>query len=318
LKIEYWLLDISKTMHTDIINYTSCPICNASGIQSVLTAKDYTVSQKEFEIWECQACTFRFTQNVPDAVAINAYYQSENYISHSNTNEGLVNRLYHFVRKQTLARKRRLVAFITKKSGVHGTTPLKLLDIGAGTGAFVQHMQLHGWQTMGIEPDEKARQRAAEAHQANLLPIEELGSIATNTFDAITMWHVLEHVHALHDCINRLKEIIKPGGYIFIAVPNYTCYDADIYKSYWAAYDVPRHLYHFSPASMEQLLENHGLKLHAIKPMWYDSFYISMLSEQYKTGHSNIVKAFFNGAVSNMKAVFSKQYCSSLIYVVGK
>jgi len=116
----------------------------------------------------------------------------------------------------------------------------------------------------------------------------------------------------------QLKKIIKPGGSIFIAVPNYTSYDAGIYKSYWAAYDVPRHLYHFSPVSMKQLLEKNGLKLHIIKPMWYDSFYISMLSEQYKTGHSNIVKAFFNGTISNLKTVFNNEYCSSLIYVVGK
>jgi len=299
-------------MQTSSITYTSCPICNAASIRPVLTAKDYTVSHKEFEIWECETCTLRFTQYVPDVIAINAYYQSENYISHSNTNEGLVNRLYHFVRKQTLARKRRLVVTTTKNP--EG----KLLDIGAGTGAFVQHMQLNGWQATGLEPDEKARQRAAEAHEVNLLPIEELASLSSDTFDAVTMWHVLEHVHALHDCINRLKEIIKPGGFVFIAVPNYTCYDANVYKSYWAAYDVPRHLYHFSPASMKQLFEIHGLKLRSVKPMWYDSFYISMLSEQYKTGHSNIVKAFFNGTTSNLKTVFNKEYCSSLIYVVGK
>src|SRR5882672_1523452 len=253
------ILRLHLIMQTSFITYTSCPACDAKNIQPVITAKDYTVSHNEFEIWECPVCTLRFTQHVPDATTIKAYYQSENYISHTNTNKGLINRLYHFVRKQTLARKRRLVAYPTSKSAGRN-----LLDIGAGTGAFVQHMQLHGWQATGLEPDENARQLAMEAHQVKLLPIEELGSIASNAFDAITMWHVLEHVHALHDCINRLKEIIKPGGSIFIAVPNYTCYDAQIYKSYWAAYDVPRHLYHFSPASIEQLLENHGLKLHAI------------------------------------------------------
>ncbi|MBS1598664.1 MAG: class I SAM-dependent methyltransferase [Bacteroidetes bacterium] len=301
-------------MHTNFINYISCPICHSATIHRVLAAKDYTVSQKEFEIWECSTCTFRFTQNAPDAVAINAYYQSENYISHSNTNKGLVNQLYHAVRKQTLTRKRRLVNARSANNGNSGS----LLDIGAGTGAFVQHMEQHGWKATGLEPDETARQRALEAHQVKLLPIEELNIIPAESFDAITMWHVLEHVHALHDCIRQIKKIIKPTGYIFIAVPNYTSYDAGLYKSYWAAYDVPRHLYHFSPASMEQLLENHGLTLHGIKPMWFDSFYISMLSEQYKTGHSNIVKAFFNGAVSNLKAVFNKEYCSSLIYVIGK
>jgi len=300
-------------MQTSSITYTSCPACEATSIHIVLTARDYTVSHNEFEIWECGVCTLRFTQHAPDAVSIKAYYQSENYISHTNTNKGLVNRLYHFVRKQTLAGKRKLVTAATDKSA--GKT---LLDIGAGTGAFVQHMHLHGWQATGLEPDETARQRAVAVHQVKLLPIEQLNIIEENSFDAITLWHVLEHVHALHNCLQQLKKIIKPGGSIFIAVPNYTSYDAGIYKSYWAAYDVPRHLYHFSPVSMKQLLEKNGLKLHIIKPMWYDSFYISMLSEQYQTGHSNIVKAFLTGFVSNIKAAFNKQYCSSLIYVVGK
>ncbi len=300
-------------MQTSSIVYSFCPVCDADNIYPVLTARDHTVSQKEFEIWECAVCSFRFTQNVPDANAIGAYYQSENYISHSNTNKGLVNRLYHFVRKQTLARKRRLIASATGKSGGKA-----LLDIGAGTGAFVQHMQLYGWQATGLEPDENARQRAVEAHQVKLLPIDELNTIADHSFDAVTLWHVLEHVHALPEYIKQLKKIIKPGGRIFIAVPNYTSYDGGVYKSFWAAYDVPRHLYHFSPASMQRLLEKYGLTLHAIKPMWYDSFYISMLSEQYKTGHSNIVKAFFTGATSNLKALFNKRRCSSLIYVVSK
>jgi len=305
-------------MQISAITHTSCPACFASSIHLVLTAKDYTVSGNEFEIWECAECTVRFTQHAPDAAAIKAYYQSENYISHTNTKKGLVNRLYHFARKQTLAGKRRLVVSSVNKSAGKPLHSGKLLDIGAGTGAFVQHMQMHGWQAMGLEPDEKARQRAAETQQVALLPIETLETMEENSFDAITMWHVLEHVHALPAYLLQLKKIIKPEGVVFIAVPNYTAYDADVYKSYWAAYDVPRHLYHFSPASMKQLLKKYDLRLHAVCPMWFDSFYISMLSEKYKTGHSNIVKAFFTGAVSNIEAAFKKEHCSSLIYVVGK
>lgn len=305
-------------MHTDFINYTSCPVCNAAGIQFVLSAKDYTVSKKDFEIWECSNCTLRFTQGVPDANAINAYYQSENYISHSDTDKGFINRMYHFVRRQTLTRKRKLVVAELKKNAGQENTPGKLLDIGAGTGAFVQHMQKSGWEVVGLEPDATARQRAAEVNQVKLKPIEDLDKLAPNEFDTITMWHVLEHVHALHQCIEQLKKIIKQDGRIFIAVPNYTSNDASIYKNFWAAYDVPRHLYHFSPASMEQLLKIHGLKLQGIKPMWFDSFYISMLSEQYKNGRSNIIRAFFNGAVSNMEAISNNRNCSSVIYVVGR
>jgi len=297
-------------METNLIHYTSCPVCNASEIQSVLTAEDYTVSHKKFQIWECRNCRLRFTQDAPGAASIGAYYQAESYISHSDTNKGLVNQLYHIARKQTLTRKRKLISSYSRD--VKQPT---LLDIGAGTGAFVQHMQQHGWKTTGLEPDERARQRAAKIHHVELLPIEMLQSIPDASCDVITMWHVLEHVHALNDCVAQLKRITKPSGFVFIAVPNYTSQDAAIYQSYWAAYDVPRHLYHFSPTSMKTLLERHTFTLRDIKPMWFDSFYISMLSEQYKTGHSNIVKAFFNGAMSNVKAMSDARNCSSLIYV---
>lgn len=299
-------------MEASSVRYSVCPLCSSPGIQPVLSAKDHTVSGKSFEIWECSACTLRFTQDVPDPSSIGAYYQSENYISHSNTNKGLINRLYHLVRKQTLVNKRRLI------TGATSLPEGRLLDIGAGTGAFVQYMQTYGWQATGLEPDETARKRAAEAHGAQLLPMEEFKQLEKNSFDAITLWHVLEHVHDLHDYMEQLKAILKPAGRIFIAVPNYTSYDAAVYKGYWAAYDVPRHLYHFSPASMKQLLKLHGLQHHDIEPMWFDGFYISLLSGQYKTGRSNIISGFFTGAVSNLKAMFRTERCSSLIYVIGK
>ncbi len=303
-------------MQTTRITYSSCPVCNSTDIHFALSANDHTVSGEQFEIWGCKSCTFRFTQHVPDMQSIGSYYQSENYISHTDTSKGLINRIYHFVRRQTLARKHNLVGSFTGKK--NAAEKKSILDIGAGTGAFVHYMQEHGWQPTGIEPDEGARQKAAGIHHVKLLPADHLNNMAEDSFHAITLWHVLEHVHALDDYLRRLKKIIKPGGRIFIAVPNYTCYDAAVYKGYWAAYDVPRHLYHFSPASMKQLLNKHQLSLLAMRPMWYDSFYISMLSEKYKTGHSNLLKSFFTGAVSNLKAIMDKERCSSVIYILEK
>ena len=305
-------------MQNLFITYNSCPSCGSNDIHPALTAIDYTVSRKQFEIWECASCTIRFTQHVPDAAAMSDYYQSENYISHTDTSKGLVNRLYHYVRKQTLAGKHKLITSALIKSQHDKPGTKKILDIGAGTGAFVHYMQSHGWDATGLEPDERARQRAASIHEVKLLPAEDLYSIEANSFDAISLWHVLEHVHALHDYLEQLKKILSGNGRIFIAVPNYTSYDASLYKNYWAAYDVPRHLYHFSPVAMKKLLARHSLQLYAIHPMWYDSFYISMLSEKYKTGKSSIVKGFFNGGISNFKAMSNKEHCSSLIYVLGK
>src|SRR5665647_2153321 len=214
-----------------MILYDSCPCCGQKNITPVFSAEDYTLSHERFEIWECKNCTLRFTQNVPGQDKIGAYYQSENYISHSDTNKGLINNLYHKVRIRTLAKKRKMVEEITGKSGG------SILDVGCGTGAFLHTMQLSGWKITGLEPDETARKKALELYKLNLDSSEKLFSLPAESFDAITMWHVLEHVHELHEYIKRLKELLKPGGKLFIAVPNYTSYDEKVYKEFWAAYD---------------------------------------------------------------------------------
>jgi 2-polyprenyl-3-methyl-5-hydroxy-6-metoxy-1,4-benzoquinol methylase len=291
--------------------HLSCPVCGAATIQKVLTARDHTVSQRDFEIWECSRCTLRFTQGVPSEEEIGAYYQSELYISHSDTSKGLVNRLYHTVRRRTLKSKQHLIGAVTGlKSG-------NLLDVGAGTGAFLHHMQQQGWTVTGVEPDAGTRERAAALHGLNLLSPERLFQLPEKTMDAITLWHVLEHVHRLHEYLEQLKKLLKPGGSLFIAVPNYTSRDAQHYGANWAAYDVPRHLYHFSPAAMRQLVTQHGLQIKTIKPMWFDSFYVSMLSEKYKTGKSMVIKGGFAGLLSNIKALNDTERCSSLIYVIA-
>jgi 2-polyprenyl-3-methyl-5-hydroxy-6-metoxy-1,4-benzoquinol methylase len=290
----------------------ACPVCNNLHTRFAIKIKDHSVSSEFFEVYECPQCTLRFTRDAPDDLQIGRYYQSDNYISHSNTRRGLVNTLYHLVRSRTLKSKKNLLERNLKtRKGVH-------LDIGAGTGAFVQYMNLQGWDSTGIEPDSRAREMALEHHKTKLLPGEAFENFQSGKFDAISLWHVLEHVHDLFPYLEQIKKILKPGGLVFIAVPNYTSYDATKYGADWAAYDVPRHLYHFSPFAMQWLLKAAGLQLIEEVPMWWDSFYISLLSEKYKTGHSSILKGFVNGAVSDMKVISNKERCSSLIYVAGK
>ncbi|HZE84503.1 MAG TPA: class I SAM-dependent methyltransferase [Puia sp.] len=296
-----------------LIHYDTCPSCGSAELAPQFSATDHTVSHQEFLIVECENCHLRFTQDVPDAASIGHYYRSEDYISHTDTREGLVNSLYHLVRKQTLSRKHRLLQDATRlEKG-------RMLDIGAGTGAFASFMQQKGWEVNGLEPDGSAREIAASRYGLQLLPTEELDNLEAESLDAITLWHVLEHVHTLHPYLEQLKKLLKREGRIFIAVPNYTSYDASVYKRWWAAYDVPRHLYHFSPDALGYLLGMHGLKLLVTQPMWYDSFYISLLSEKYRNnGKGNLLRAGFTGAFSNLKAFVDKSRCSSLVYVVGK
>ncbi len=294
-----------------MIHYTQCPVCGADSFQPVLNAKDYTVSAEEFSICECSVCTARFTQDIPTPAGIAPYYKSENYISHTNTSKGLINGLYQWVRKRTLKQKRKLVERVTGlKTGM-------ILDLGSGTGAFAAEMKNNNWQVTALEPDEDARKVAADSFGVTLQDTSEFYNLAEQQFDAITMWHVLEHVHDLQGYMAKLKTLLKEKGRLIIAVPNYTSGDAAVYGQYWAAYDVPRHLYHFSPAAMKGLVEKHGMKLLSCKPMWYDSFYVSMLSSKYKSGSTRLLSAFINGLRSNISAISEVKRCSSVIYIIG-
>jgi 2-polyprenyl-3-methyl-5-hydroxy-6-metoxy-1,4-benzoquinol methylase len=208
--------------------------------------------------------------------------------------------------------KRRLV------ESESGKKKAVLLDVGAGTGAFADEMHRNGWKVIGLEPDKTAKENALKNYSLQLGELGAIFSFKPETFDAITMWHVLEHVHQLHEYVEAFHRILKKDGTLFIAVPNYTSYDAKKYAAYWASYDVPRHLYHFSPKALNALVKQHGFAISDYKPMWFDSFYISMLSEQYKSGKSNLPAAFWAGCRSNIRALNHVKRCSSVIYVVKK
>ncbi len=295
-----------------VIHVAQCAVCLGKHIHPVLDAKDYTVSESIFSIWHCRDCSFRFTQDIPSIENIGPYYQSTNYISHSNTKKGIVNRLYHLVRNYTLGSKARLVQNIT------GLEKGNLLDVGAGTGAFANTLKKRGWNITALEPDAIARSEAKKNHGLELELPARLFEFSANSFDAITMWHVMEHVHDLHGYWNQFSNIIGNKGRLIIAVPNYTSADAEAYGKYWAAYDVPRHLYHFSPQSMKLLGERYGFRLVATKAMWFDAYYVAMLSEQYKNGRPDFIRAFWQGLKSNLKAISNPKKCSSVIYIFEK
>jgi 2-polyprenyl-3-methyl-5-hydroxy-6-metoxy-1,4-benzoquinol methylase len=292
------------------IHYQACPICASESIEKLYVAKDHTVSGESFEVWHCAKCSGGFTQNVPDATTIAPYYAAESYVSHTDSDKGFINSIYHKVRRFSLLTKKKLVNTLAHK------TSGNLLDIGAGTGAFVHTMQTGGWQVTGLEPDATAAKQALLKYNIQLAPADTIYTLGNQAFDVITMWHVLEHVHDLHVYFKRFGELLQPSGVLVIAVPNYTSTDANIYEHHWAALDTPRHLYHFSPASMELLANAHGFKLVAKKAMWFDAFYVSMLTEQHKGG--SMLKAILVGLWSNLTALFDVDKCSSVIYAFKK
>lgn len=284
-----------------------CLVCGSNQFEPFLICRDYTVSKKDFSIVNCKGCGFKFTNPRPADDEIGQYYKSEEYISHSNTKKGLVNRLYHLVRNRTLKGKLLLVSSYVSR----GT----ILDYGCGTGMFLSVCQKAGWNVFGVEPDTDARKIATE-QQVKVWEDKATidGQIKDGELQAISLWHVLEHVTDMSPTLSFFKRKLAKDGVLVIAVPNYRSYDAGYYKAFWAAYDVPRHLHHFDKTSMQALLKNHGFELVDTRPMKFDSFYVSMLSEKYKTGAVRLFPAFMRGLRSNLKASSPADY-SSVIYV---
>lgn len=290
----------------------NCPVCSDTNLVNYISCLDYTVSHKKFQIQRCASCGFLLTNPRPDYNEIGDYYKSENYISHTNAKKGVFNTLYQTIRKSAIEGKIKLIRQITgKKEGI------RLLDIGCGTGEFLNGCQSIGWKVKGVEPSEDARKQAQFNYKLDVAGEAYLEN-SNDQYDVITMWHVLEHVHDLNRRLEQIKQILTQDGVLIIAVPNHTAYDSDFYKEYWAAWDVPRHLYHFSPATLKRLMEKHGYQHIQSDPMKYDSYYVSLLSTEYKSGKKNFLEGAMKGFQSNMKAGGRPEKYSSVIYSFRK
>ncbi|WP_394974421.1 class I SAM-dependent methyltransferase [uncultured Croceitalea sp.] len=270
-----------------------------------LKTKDYSISQEEFELFYEEDLDMLITKPTPNN--LDKYYESEAYISHTDSKKNLVDKIYQLVKSHSLKKK---ISLLNSFS----TSDRTLLDVGAGTGDFLATAKKQNWKIAGVEPNSSARNRASEK---GVHLHSELNEISNNKFEVITLWHVLEHLSDLENQIKTLISLLSKNGTLVIAVPNFKSYDANHYGKFWAAFDVPRHLWHFSKKSIELLFEKYDMELTDIKPMLFDSFYVSLLSEKYKSGKQNMFKAFWVGLKSNIKAITSKEY-SSHIYILKK
>lgn len=266
--------------------------------------KDHSVSGGTFLLRYDESKNMFVTEPKPSRDDLPSYYASEDYISHTDNKRSLFEWMYQIVKRYTLSRKRNLIQSYLKSKG-------SLIDIGAGTGDFASYMAKNNWEVIGVEPDKNAR---TLAEKKGINTKGELPN-ANTKYDCITMWHVLEHVYDLENQIQWIKEHLKQNGCCFIAVPNFESHDAQYYKENWAAYDVPRHLYHFSNTAITSFFNEHNLKVVKEHPMKFDAYYVSLLSEKYKNGKMNFFSAFRRGWQSNRLAKRSGAY-SSLIYVI--
>jgi len=275
-----------------------------------IKVKDFSVSGEYFELKPNTKYGYLETTPQPKSSKLSDYYKSEDYISHTNTKRNLFEKLYHFVRLITLKKKLSLInSFQLDHKNI--------LDVGCGTGHFLNSCKKNGWQITGIEPDENARKIANKLTNNSVYDQDRLTQLNKSSFDVITLWHVLEHLPDLEHQVQLYFDLLKPNGRLIIAVPNHKSYDANHYKDFWAAYDVPRHLWHFSRESINNLMRQFNLKVETIIPMCFDAFYVSLLSEKHKTGKMNFIKGFTVGLWSNISAIKTKEV-SSLIYVIKK
>lgn len=279
-----------------------------------IVCKDHTVTSEKFELIFDSSLELYYTYPQPSKQSLPLYYKSEFYISHTDANISLFDRVYQEVKKYTIGKK---VALLESFE----TNTTNLLDVGCGTGDFLKVASERGWKISGVEPNRQARKLATNKLSHSDTIVSDLEKLLDTTkpkqYDVITLWHVLEHVPNYDIYIDKLKSLLKKNGHLFVAVPNYKSYDAQHYKEFWAAYDVPRHLWHFSQNAIKKIFIKHQMQISKTIPLYFDSYYVSLLSEKYKTGKSNIFKAFWVGFLSNWKARKSSEY-SSLIYILKK
>jgi 2-polyprenyl-3-methyl-5-hydroxy-6-metoxy-1,4-benzoquinol methylase len=286
-----------------------CPVCGKTGFLPFLAVKDHFFTKEVFSIQECETCGFKFVNPRPDKDEIGRYYQSDEYISHDSTSRSLLSQIYRFARIFSVKSKYKIV----KRYALPG----KILDIGCGTGEFLNFCKSKGLPVEGVEPNDKAR---TYAWQVNQIPVNSQlneHNIGKGSCRCITMWHVLEHVHNLDDTLETVKNLLTDDGVFIVAVPNSNSWDARKFGEFWAAYDVPRHLYHFTALTMRALATNHGFEIWKMIPQKLDAFYVSMLSEKYRTGKTKYLKFLFFGLWSNFQSRKQGRGHSSQIFVLS-
>lgn len=289
-----------------------CPLCGSTSLKRVMTCTDHFASGERFELHACEKCGFLFTQGAPVEAEIGRYYESSEYISHSDTRKGVMNTVYHYVRSYMLNRKARLV----QKASAHKQGCL--LDIGTGTGYFADKMQQKGWKVEAVEKSPQARLFAQEHFGLQVKDDSELFRLPEHSFDVITLWHVLEHLEHLNEVWELLYRLLDKDGTLIVAVPNCQSFDACLYGEHWAAYDVPRHLWHFSPVTMHRFADKHNFTMCLCHPMPFDAFYVSMLSERGQKHKASFLRGMLAGGRAWLSCIGRKEKSSSMIYVFRK
>jgi 2-polyprenyl-3-methyl-5-hydroxy-6-metoxy-1,4-benzoquinol methylase len=295
-----------------MIHHNICPLCLSQEIPHFLSCTDHFVTGEVFNICKCLKCGFTFTQDYPEESETSRYYESEEYISHSDSKKGITGKAYQFIRNIMLNRKKRIVRKMT------GLSTGRILDIGSGTGYFLNAMKKSGWQIQGIEISSGAREYAASKFKIDTINPEKITTLSSGSYDCITLWHVLEHFHEPYKFMEEISRLINTEGVVIIALPNSNSFDSEYYGKKWAAYDVPRHLWHFNPSTFALFAAKNNFSITEKHYLPFDVFYISILSEKYRRSGFPLISGILDGLRFSIRALYNKSGNSSVIYILRK
>jgi 2-polyprenyl-3-methyl-5-hydroxy-6-metoxy-1,4-benzoquinol methylase len=306
-------LYLQHILEENKFNISTCPVCGSPEFEfsHYLNVPDWLVSKENFELKKCGNCSFIFTANAPLLENAGPYYESEEYVEHTDTNKGLIYGVYHQARKLMLKFKLSNIRSYSKST--------KLLDIGSGSGYFINYMKQNGYNVSGVEISDKAVALCKDKFDISVnSPTEFLAEKLPKDFDIITMWHVFEHVYSFNEYFDILHKSLKENGHVFVALPNPNCFEAKHYKNYWNGFDTPRHLWHFTPKTFKQFAEGHGFEMISMKRLPLDPFFNAMVSSSYKSGLKFLPYTFTIGLISFINGLINRDKASSLIYILKK
>ena len=288
-----------------------CPVCGHSSFKHFLNVPDWLVSKEVFELQQCEQCQFVFTANAPLEKDAGPYYNSEEYVEHSDTSSGLIYSVYHVARRAMLHYK------YIKIKRLHAGK--KLLDVGSGSGYFLNFMKKKGYNVTGVEISKKAvalckKNFGIKAHS----PSEFLEEKLDTDYDIISLWHVFEHVYSYDAYFELFSKSLNNNGYLILALPNCDSQDARMNKSYWGAYDTPRHIWHFTSKTIELFAMGRGFKMIKKHRMPLDPFFNVMVSDSYKDKFTFLPLTLLKGLYSYIISLLNIEKSSSIIYIFQK
>ena len=296
------------TQHTAI----ECPLCGGNDTSHFTDCTDHAVSNETYSLQRCGSCGLIFTIAPPDSQDKQTYSKLDQELNRADNPRKRLDRLYYYARILNIRRKIRLIERLTRVSSG------KLLNYGAKSGYFSSRMTDRGWKVTSLEEYHEQRIFSLEMFHHRMMDIDEIDSLPPGSFDAVTLWHTLEHQEDPHTLIEKLIRLLKPNGLLFAAVPNTDSLDAAWYGSQWAAWDVPRHLLHFNTTSMIRFGLAHNLVLMHHERMPFEAFYIPMLSEKFKGNRHPIITGAVRGLKFWHKTNTDREKSSSIVYVFRK